>query len=158
MRPSKATPMIKQYLGIKENYPDAILFYRMGDFYEMFFEDAEVASKALEITLTSRNKNDDVPVPMCGVPYRAAQTYMARLIDQGFKVAICDQVEDPATAKGLVKRDVVRVVTPGMIVDNALLDAKTNNFLMAAARYGTDDRGRLPRHLHRDVPCHRIGG
>ena len=128
--------MIKQYLGIKEKYPDAILFYRMGDFYEMFFEDAQVASRALEITLTSRNKKDEVPVPMCGVPYRAAQTYIARLIDQGHKVAICDQVEDPATAKGLVKREVVRVVTPGMIVDNELLDAKTNNYLLAVARHG----------------------
>ena len=128
--------MIRQYLGIKENHPDAILLYRMGDFYEMFFEDAEIASKALEITLTSRNKNDEVPVPMCGVPYRAAQGYIARLIDQGFKVAVCDQVEDPATAKGLVKRDVVRIVTPGMIVDGDLLDSKTNNYLAAVARDG----------------------
>ncbi len=136
MRPPKATPMIKQYLSIKDDYPDAILFYRMGDFYEMFFEDAEVASKALEITLTSRNKKDDVPVPMCGIPYRAAQTYIARLIDQGFKVAICDQIEDPATAKGLVKRDVVRVITPGMIIDKELLDAKTNNYILAVARNG----------------------
>jgi len=128
--------MIKQYLGIKERYPDSILFYRMGDFYEMFFEDAQTASRALEITLTSRNKNDEVPVPMCGVPHRAARNYIARLIDQGFKVAICDQVEDPATARGLVKRDVVRVITPGMIIDNELLDAKTNNYLLAVARHG----------------------
>ncbi len=131
MSKPKSTPMIQQYLSIKEKYKDAILFYRMGDFYEMFFEDAQVASKALEITLTSRNKNDAVPVPMCGVPYRAAQTYIARLIESGHKVAICDQVEDPAVAKGLVKREVVRVVTPGMIVENELLDAKSNNFLLA---------------------------
>ena len=131
MSPPKATPMIKQYLSIKEEYPDAILFYRMGDFYEMFFEDAETASRALEITLTSRNKNDAAPVPMCGVPHRAAQGYIARLIDQGYKVAVCDQVEDPATAKGLVKREVVRVITPGMIVDHELLDARTNNFVLA---------------------------
>ena len=131
MSPPKATPMIKQYLSIKEEYPDAILFYRMGDFYEMFFEDAEIASRALEIALTSRNKNDAAPVPMCGVPHRAAQGYIARLIDQGFKVAVCDQVEDPATAKGLVKREVVRVITPGMIVDHELLDARTNNFVLA---------------------------
>ena len=134
MSTAKTTPMIQQYLSIKEKYKDAILFYRMGDFYEMFFEDAEVASRALEITLTSRNKNDSVPVPMCGVPFRAAQSYIARLIDNGYKVAICDQVEDPAAAKGLVKREVVRVVTPGMIVENELLQAKTNNFLLALAR------------------------
>ena len=95
--------MIQQYLSIKERYPDALLFYRMGDFYEMFFEDAHVASRVLEITLTSRNKNDDSPIPMCGVPYRAAQGYISRLIENGYKVAICDQVEDPKAAKGLVR-------------------------------------------------------
>ncbi len=131
MSNAKTTPMLQQYLAIKEKYQDAILFYRMGDFYEMFFEDAHTASKVLEITLTSRNKNDAVPVPMCGVPYRAAQAYMARLIENGYKVAICDQVEDPAQAKGLVKREVVRVVTPGMIVENELLEAKSNNFLLS---------------------------
>ena len=123
--------MIQQYLEIKQRHQDAILFYRMGDFYEMFFEDAHVASKALEITLTSRNKNDAVPVPMCGVPYRAAQGYIARLIEKGHKVAICDQVEDSALAKGLVKREVVRVITPGMIVETELLDARRNNFILA---------------------------
>ena len=126
--------MIKQYLSIKERYTDAILFYRMGDFYEMFFEDAEVASKALEITLTSRNKKDEFPVPMCGVPYKAAQGYIARLVNRGHKVAICDQVEDPALAKGLVKREVVRVMTPGMILDNELLDEKSDNYVLAVAR------------------------
>jgi DNA mismatch repair protein MutS len=125
------TPMIQQYLSIKAKHQDAILFYRMGDFYEMFFEDAELASRVLEITLTSRNKNEPMPVPMCGVPYRAAQSYIARLIENGFKVAVCDQVEDAAAAKGLVKREVVRVVTPGMIVEGEWLDAKTNNFLLA---------------------------
>jgi len=100
----------------------------------MFFEDAEVASKALEITLTSRNKKDEFPIPMCGVPYRSVQGYIARLIDQGHKVAICDQVEDPAQAKGLVKREVVRVITPGMILDNELLDEKSDNFVLAVAR------------------------
>jgi DNA mismatch repair protein MutS len=131
MSKPKATPMIQQYLSIKERYQDAILFYRMGDFYEMFFEDAHNASRVLDIALTSRNKNDTAPVPMCGVPFRAAQSYIARLIDNGFKVAVCDQVEDPATAKGLVKREVVRVVTPGMIVEDDMLDAKTNNFILA---------------------------
>jgi DNA mismatch repair protein MutS len=123
--------MIKQYLSIKEQYPDAILFYRMGDFYEMFFEDAHIASRALEITLTSRNKNDESPVPMCGVPHRAASSYIARLINKGYKVAVCDQIEDPAKAKGLVKRDVVRVVTPGMIIEDELLDERTNNYVLA---------------------------
>ena len=131
MKSTKMTPMIKQYLSIKEAYPEAILFYRMGDFYEMFFDDAELASKILEITLTSRNKNDDVPVPMCGVPFRAAKGYIAKLVENGLKVAVCDQLEDPATAKGLVKRDVVRVITPGMIVEDEFLDQKTNNYILS---------------------------
>ena len=135
MNPPKLTPMIKQYLSIKKEYPDAILFYRMGDFYEMFFEDAQVASRVLEITLTSRNKKDESPVPMCGVPYRAVSGYIARMIDHGYKVAICDQIEDPALAKGLVKRDVVRVITPGMIIDEEFLDEGSNNFIMAVARH-----------------------
>lgn len=123
--------MINQYLSIKEQYPDAILFYRMGDFYEMFFEDAQIASRALEITLTSRNKNAESPVPMCGVPHRAARSYIARLIDKGYKVAVCDQIEDPAKADGLVKRDVVRVITPGMLIENELLDERSNNYVLA---------------------------
>ncbi len=132
--------MVQQYLSIKQQYPDAILFYRMGDFYEMFFEDAKIASRILEIALTSRNKKDEDPIPMCGVPHHAAQGYIARLIERGFKVAICEQVEDPAKAKGLVKRDVVRVITPGVVVDTEILDPKSNNFLMALSfcqgRYG----------------------
>jgi DNA mismatch repair protein MutS len=135
MTSAKATPMMQQYLSIKERYPDALLFYRMGDFYEMFFEDAQLASRVLEITLTSRNKNDNVPVPMCGVPYRAAKGYIARLIENGYKVAICDQVEDPKAAKGLVRREVVRVVTPGMIIEDELLDEKANNFILAVSRH-----------------------
>jgi len=133
MSSPKATPMIAQYLRIKEQYPDAILFYRMGDFYEMFFEDAQVASRVLQITLTSRNKNDESPVPMCGVPHRSAKNYMARLIENGYKVAVCDQVEDPAKAKGLVKREVVRVVTPGMIIEDEFLDERANNYVLAVA-------------------------
>jgi DNA mismatch repair protein MutS len=140
MSVSKTTPMIKQYLSIKEKYSDAILFYRMGDFYEMFFEDAELASRLLEITLTSRNKKDEFPIPMCGIPYKSAQNYLARLINQGYKVAICDQIEDPSQAKGLVKRDVVRVVTPGMIVDNELLDERADNYVLAVA-YNNDAAG-----------------
>ena len=136
MSPPKSTPMIKQYLSIKEQYPDTILFYRMGDFYEMFFEDAQLASRVLEITLTSRNKNEESPVPMCGVPHRAAQSYIARLIDNGYKVAVCDQIEDAAQAKGLVKRDVVRVITPGMVIENELLDARANNYVLAVSCKG----------------------
>jgi DNA mismatch repair protein MutS len=136
----KATPMVQQYLSIKQQYHDAILFYRMGDFYEMFFEDAKIASRILEIALTSRNKKEEEPIPMCGVPHHAAQGYIARLIERGFKVAVCEQVEDPAKAKGLVKRDVVRVITPGVVVDTEILDARSNNFLMALffcqGRYG----------------------
>ncbi len=131
MSVEKTTPMLEQYLAIKGQYADSILFYRMGDFYEMFFEDAEVASKILEITLTSRNKNDKNPVPMCGVPVKAAKGYLAKLIDQGYKVAICDQVEDSSESKGLVKRDVVRVVTPGMLVEDELLDSGSNNYILA---------------------------
>lgn len=130
----KTTPMIQQYLEIKEQNKDAILFYRMGDFYEMFFEDAKVASRVLEITLTSRNKKNESAVPMCGIPYRAAKGYITRLIEKGFKVAICDQVEDPAQAKGIVKREVVRVVTPGMVIEEELLSEKDNNFIVALCR------------------------
>ncbi len=126
--------MIQQYLSIKKSYPDVLLFYRMGDFYEMFFEDAQVASKALEITLTSRNKKDKTPIPMCGVPVRAVQGYISRLLEQGHRVAICDQVEDPAAARGLVKREVVRVITPGMILENEYLDAGSNNYVLALCR------------------------
>ena len=134
MATAKATPMMQQYLSIKERYPDVLLFYRMGDFYEMFFEDAQVASRELEITLTSRNKNEASPIPMCGVPHRAAQGYIARLIAKGYKVALCDQVEDPKSAKGLVKREVVRVVTPGMIIEDELLDEKSNNYILAVSQ------------------------
>ena len=104
--------MMRQYLQIKERYRDAILFFRLGDFYEMFFEDAHTASKILDIALTSRNKTEDGSVPLCGVPYHAADPYIQKLLDAGHKVAVCEQVEDPVTAKGVVKREVVRVITP----------------------------------------------
>ena len=126
--------MFRQYWQIKENYPDALLFFRMGDFYEMFFEDARTASAALSLTLTSRNKNDPDPVPMCGIPHHSAERYIARLLAQGHKVAVCDQVEDPALAKGIVKRDVVRVVTPGTITEDAYLAEGSENLLTAVAR------------------------
>jgi DNA mismatch repair protein MutS len=154
MSSSKLTPMIKQYLSIKEDYPDAILLYRMGDFFEMFFEDAEVASRALEITLTSRNKNDTKPIPMCGVPVRAVQGYIARLIEKGFKVALCDQVEDPAQAKGIVKREVVRVLTPGMILENELLDSASHNYVLHG-QTGVNTGSGLSGHIHRHLPPDR---
>lgn len=129
---AETTPLLQQYRRIKADYPDTILFFRMGDFYEMFFEDAEIASKALQITLTSRHGSATTPsVPLCGVPYHAVDTYLARMIRQGFRVAICEQVEDPRTAKGIVKREVVRVVTPGTVLDTTILDAKENNFIAA---------------------------
>jgi len=134
MSKKKNTPMMAQYLSIKESYKDAILFYRMGDFYEMFHEDAIKAASILEIALTSRNKNDTAPVPMCGVPFRAADNYIAKLIGNGCKVAVCEQMEDASATKGLVKRQVVRVITPGMILNEELLDKTTNNFLLALAR------------------------
>lgn len=125
------TPAMKQYLEMKEHYKDCILFFRMGDFYEMFFEDAVTASKILEITLTSRNKSKEGSIPLCGIPYHAASSYIAKLIEKGFKVAICEQMEDPKQAKGVVKRDVVRIVTPGLVFDDSNLAAKENNFLAA---------------------------
>jgi len=123
------TPAMKQYVDIKKKYPDCILFYRMGDFYEMFFEDALTAAPILEITLTSRNKSKDDAVPLCGFPYHAASAYITKLVEKGFKVAICEQVEDPKNAKGIVKRDVIRVITPGLVLDEENLKAGENNFL-----------------------------
>jgi DNA mismatch repair protein MutS len=125
--------MMRQYLQIKGQYPDAILFFRLGDFYEMFFEDAEVASRELDITLTSRNKNSPDKIPLCGVPYHAASGYISRLISKGYKVAICDQVEDPRQAKGIVRREVTRVVTPGLVLEAENLEADHNNFLLCLA-------------------------
>ena len=130
---SDLTPAMRQYAEIKRGRPDGILLFRMGDFYEMFFEDALRASKILEITLTTRNKNSKDAVPMCGFPYHAASSYITKLIDSGNKVAICEQVEDPKLAKGVVKREVVRVVTPGLLLEDENLTAKENNFLAAAA-------------------------
>ncbi|MFQ5781139.1 MAG: DNA mismatch repair protein MutS, partial [Nitrospiria bacterium] len=126
-----ATPLMKQFLRIKEKYPEAILFFRVGDFYEMFFDDAVTASKILQITLTSRDKNKENPVPLCGIPYHAASGYIAKLIRSGASVAVCEQVEDPTSAKGIVKREVVRVITPGTVIEPELLSAKENNYLAA---------------------------
>src|SRR5947207_7536023 len=134
MDASKVTPMMRQYLEIKERYHDAILFFRLGDFYEMFFEDAHTAAKVLDIALTSRNKSNDGSVPLCGVPYHAADPYIQKLVDAGHKVAVCEQMEDPATAKGVVKREVVRVITPGTVTAAEALDARGNNFLVAVCK------------------------
>jgi DNA mismatch repair protein MutS len=128
------TPAMRQYREIKSRYPDSILFFRMGDFYEMFYEDAVTASRVLGITLTSRGKNNGADIPLCGVPFHSADTYLSRLIKNGFRVAICEQVEDPKTAKGIVGREVVRVVTPGTTIDSQNLDARSNSFLMAINR------------------------
>jgi len=128
---AETTPAMKQYQNIKGDYPDSILFFRIGDFYEMFFDDAITASKALNITLTSRDKNKENPVPMCGVPHHAVDIYIGRLIKKGFKVAVCEQMEDPKTVKGVVKREVIRVITPGTVLNPNLLGEKDNNFFVS---------------------------
>lgn len=128
------TPMFQQYGELKAQHPDAVLFFRMGDFYEVFYEDAEVCARALDLTLTARNKQADDPIPMAGVPHHAAAGYVTRLTEQGFKVAIAEQVEDPALAKGLVRREVVRVVTPGVVFDPTTLPAESHNWLAAVTR------------------------
>ena len=135
----RLTPMMKQYHEIKLRHPGILLFFRLGDFYEMFYEDAVVASRDLEITLTSRNNNaKGQPIPMCGVPHHAIQTYLGRLIRKGHKVALCEQVEDPRRVKGLVRREVVRVVTPGTVIEEGVLDSRENNYLGSLLRQ--DDR------------------
>ena len=150
---ANATPAMRQYLEAKRQYRDAIVFFRMGDFYEMFYEDALVASRALELTLTSRSKDSSGgAIPMCGVPYHAVDGYLARLVKRGFRVAICDQVEDPRKAKGLVRREVVRVVSPGTLTDAAYLDAREPAFLMAVAPVLV-----LPRRPATRPPRHEPG-
>lgn len=126
---AEMTPMMKQYFEIKEQYEDTILLFRLGDFYEMFFEDAKIASRLLELVLTGRDCGQAERAPMCGVPYHSADSYIARLVAKGYKVAICEQTEDPAKAKGLVKRDVVRIITPGTVIDSNMLDESKNNYL-----------------------------
>ncbi|HEU4614802.1 MAG TPA: DNA mismatch repair protein MutS, partial [Kofleriaceae bacterium] len=134
------TPLMRQYLDLKEKHPDALLFFRCGDFYEMFFEDAVIAARALDLVLTSRDKGKEDSVPMCGVPYHAARGYLAKLTELGHKVAVCEQMEDPKLAKGLVKREIVRVITPGVVLDDDVLDPK------------------LPRYLAAVVPSERARG
>lgn len=125
------TPMMEQYMEVKNQYKDYLLFYRLGDFYEMFFDDAITASRELELTLTGRDCGEEERAPMCGVPFHAADVYIGKLIEKGYKVAVCEQMEDPALAKGLVKREVIRVVTPGTVIESALLPEQRNNYLCA---------------------------
>ena len=127
---AELTPMMQHYLQTKEQHPGCILFYRLGDFYEMFFEDAVTVSRELEITLTGKSCGLEERAPMCGVPYHAVDNYLNKLIEKGYKVAICEQVEDPKLAKGLVKREVIRIVTPGTNCDMQALDESRNNYNM----------------------------
>lgn len=134
MATKETTPMMEQYQKIKDQYPDAFLFYRLGDFYELFNDDAIKGSQILELTLTNRNRKSENPIPMCGVPHKAAKSYIDTLVDLGYKVALCEQVEDPKTAKGMVKREVVQLITPGTKFDSGLQEAKNNNYLVAINR------------------------
>ncbi|MHC4232621.1 MAG: MutS N-terminal domain-containing protein, partial [Planctomycetota bacterium] len=127
----KLTPAMKQFHHFKQKYPDAVLFFRMGDFYETFHEDARTVSRVLGLVLTSRGKSAGNPIPLAGLPYHAVDGYLKKMLQAGYKVAVCEQVEDPKKAKGVVKRDVVRVVTPGTLTDDMLLDAKEDNYLCA---------------------------
>src|SRR2546425_10047602 len=136
------TPMLRQYRAIKAQHPDAILMFRLGDFYEMFYEDALLASKTLSLTLTSRGRGTTNEAPMCGVPYHAADGYVARLIRHGYRVAICDQVEDPRAARGIVRRAVTRVVSPGTVTDPSQLKAAEPNYIAAIQIAGGPARGR----------------
>ena len=130
------SPMMQHYLETKKQYKDCVLFYRLGDFYEMFFEDAEIVSRELELTLTGKDCGQEKRAPMSGIPYHAADSYIAKLIEKGYKVAICEQVEDPKQAKGIVKREVIRVVTPGTVIESNLLEEKKNNYIMAIYKSG----------------------
>lgn len=172
---AELTPMMRQYMETKSQYPDCILFYRLGDFYEMFFDDALTASRELEITLTGKNCGQEERAPMCGVPYHAVDSYLNKLVSRGYKVAICEQMEDPRTAKGIVKRDVVRIVTPGTNLDTQALDESKNNYIMCivyiADRYGVsvadittgdyfvteiDDSAKLTDEIYRFAPSEII--
>lgn len=137
---ARLTPMMQQYMSTKEQYKDCILFYRLGDFYEMFFDDAVTASRELEITLTGKDCGQAERAPMCGIPYHAVEGYLNKLVSKGYKVAICEQVEDPKQAKGIVKREVIRIVTPGTNLNTQALDETKNNYIMCivymADRYG----------------------
>ena len=138
---SQMTPMMRQYMAIKEQNPDTVLLYRMGDFYEMFYDDARIASRVLGLTLTSRNHGGTENTPLAGFPYHAIERYANRLVKAGYKIAVCEQVEDPKTAKGVVKRDVIEVITAGTATDDTFIDEKSNNFIMCLAPDGAAGRG-----------------
>ena len=135
------SPMMKQYLEIKNNHPDTLVFFRLGDFYELFYEDAKIASQELDLVLTGRECGQDTRAPMCGVPFHSCESYLAKLVAKGYKVAICEQLENPAETKGLVRRDVVRVVTPGTVMETSMLDETRNNFI--ASLYVDQNRAGL---------------
>ena len=135
MAAQKLSPMMRQYMEIKEEYKDCVLFFRLGDFYEMFFEDAKLVSRELELTLTGKNCGMEERAPMCGVPFHSAETYIARLVERGYKVAICEQTEDPASAKGIVKREVIQIVTPGTVISSSMLDENENNYIASVVAY-----------------------
>ncbi|MGB3938724.1 MAG: DNA mismatch repair protein MutS, partial [Candidatus Cloacimonas acidaminovorans] len=141
MDDNKLTPMLKQYYAVKEKHPDKLILFRMGDFYETFFEDAHTASRILNITLTTRNKNDENPVPLAGFPYHALNTYLDKLIKAGLKIAICEQTEDPKKAIGLVKREVTEIITPGAVLDQSFLEGNANVFL--ASLYYNDPQKKI---------------
>ena len=132
----KCSPMMQKYLETKEQYNDCILFYRLGDFYEMFFDDAILVSRELEITLTGKDCGLEERAPMAGIPYHAAENYIAKLVSKGYKVAICEQLEDPKTTKGIVKRGVIKVVTPGTVVESNMLEERKNNYIMSICKAG----------------------
>ena len=157
---AEITPMMRQYLEMKERYPDSILFFRLGDFYEMFNEDAKLVSRELDLTLTTRDRNKppEERTPMCGVPYHSCESYIARLIAKGYKVAICEQTEDPALAKGLVDRDIIRIITPGTLIDSSMLEEGKNNYI-GGVYADSAGAGAVPvRHLYRRVLCHLLSG
>src|SRR5687768_2485202 len=140
IRPAEHTPMMQQYLRIKAEHPNSLVFYRMGDFYELFYDDARRAAKLIDITLTSRGMSAGQPIPMAGVPHHSVDNYLARLVRKGESVAICEQIGDPAKSKGPVERQVVRVITPGTVTDDALLEQRRETLLAAVTRGGDRDR------------------
>ena len=150
---AELSPMMKQYLEIKDNNKDSILFFRLGDFYEMFFDDAKLASKELGLTLTGRDCGQEERAPMCGVPFHSCDTYIAKLVAKGYKVAICEQTEDPSKAKGIVRRDVVRVITSGTLVEETMLDESRNNYICLLS--GFFCWSQLLRYFNRTTLCKR---
>ena len=132
---AELTPMMKQYFELKEQNGDCLLFFRLGDFYEMFFEDAKLASRELDLTLTTRDRGKpaEEQTPMCGVPYHSVESYIGRLVAKGYNVAICEQTEDPALAKGLVKREITRIITPGTVTESSMLEESRNNYMACVA-------------------------